>query len=232
VIDVVHGLRGVRGGSAVVAQSLTEAPDDAVHLVVVDPGVGTDRRAVAIACGNGSVLVGPDNGVLFPVANELDGALAAYELTQPWFMREPLSVTFHGRDIFAPAAAHLALGVAPHEFGASVAVDDLVRLPPPLVRASSGSLESEVARVDHYGNMQLAAGAADLAISSLAGTVVLDGVRATIGEKFADVAAGELVVYVNSAGRVAIACNGGSADQILGSPSSVTLRSPDERGTA
>ncbi len=223
MIDVVHGLRGVRGGSVVVAQSLIEAPDDAVHLVVVDPGVGTDRRAVAVACGNGSVLVGPDNGVLFPVADDLGSAVAAYELIEPWFMRDQLSSTFHGRDIFAPAAAHLALGVAPHEFGPSLAVGELVRPAPPHVRASSGVLESDVVRVDHYGNMQLAAGAGDLAIASLSGRVLVGDVRATIAEKFADVPVGELVVYVNSAGYVAIACNGGSANEVLGLPAGVTL---------
>ena len=224
VLDVAHGLRGVRGGSTVVAQSLTEAPDDAVHLVVVDPGVGTDRRAVCIACGNGSVLVGPDNGVLFPVADLLEGALAAYELSETWFMRDSLSSTFHGRDVFAPAAAHLALGVSPHEFGPGVAVGDLVRLPPPHVRASSGSLEAEVVRIDHFGNMQLAAAGEDLAISCLTGAVVINEMDGTVGEKFADVSPGALLVYVNSAGRVAIACNGGSAAAILGSPDTITVR--------
>jgi len=227
VIDVVHGIRGVRGGSFVVAQSLTEAPDDAVHLVVVDPGVGTNRRAVGIACGNGSVVVGPDNGVLFPVADRLDGPIAAYELSESWFMNESLSSTFHGRDVFAPAAAHLALGVAPHEFGPSVAVDSLVRLDPPLVRVSSGRLEAEVARVDWFGNVQLAATGEDLAISTLAGGVLANGLPALIGEKFADVGTGELLVYVNSANQVAVACNGSSANELLRSPSVVTL-APDE----
>jgi S-adenosylmethionine hydrolase len=117
VLDVVHGIRGVRAGSAVLAQSLIDAPDDAVHVAVVDPGVGTDRRGIAIACGNGSFLVGPDNGLFFPVADLLGSAVAAYELTEAWFMRDTLSSTFHGRDIFAPAAAHLALGTSPRDLG-------------------------------------------------------------------------------------------------------------------
>jgi len=223
VLDVVHGLRGVRGGSTVVAQSLTEAPDDAVHLVVVDPGVGTDRRAIAIACGNGSFLVGPDNGVLFPIADLLDGALAAYELSESWFMREALSSTFHGRDIFAPAAAHLALGMSPHEFGPSVAVGDLVRLGPPRVRASSGCLEAEIVRIDHFGNVQTAATGEDLAIASLSGRVRINDAEGKVGTKFADVADGALLVYVNSAGFVAVACNGGSASERLGRPETLTL---------
>ncbi len=220
MLDVVHGLRGIRGGSVVVAQSLVEAPDEAVHLVVVDPGVGTNRRAVAVACGNGSFLVGPDNGVLFPVADLLGGAIAAYSLTEPWFMRDAMSSTFHGRDIFAPAAAHLALGVSPHEFGMSVPVEDLVRLPAPRIVASSGTLRSEVVRIDHFGNIQLAATGEHLL---LAGAVEVNGVPATVGEKFADVATGSLLVYVNSAGHVAVACNGGSASELLGAPSDIEI---------
>jgi S-adenosylmethionine hydrolase len=230
VLDVVHGLRGVRGASFVLAQSLIEAPDDAVHLVVVDPGVGTNRRAVVVACGNGSFLVGPDNGVMFPTADLLDGPLAAYELSEMWFMRDALSSTFHGRDIFAPAAAHLAIGVSPHEFGPSVDVGSLVRLPPPDVHASPGTLRSEVVRIDHFGNVQLAATGEDLAISSLAGAVSVNGMRARVGQKFADVPPGELLVYVNSAGHVALARNGASANEMLGSPTSVTLSAADERG--
>lgn len=203
-----------------IAQSLIEAPDEAVHLVVVDPGVGTNRRAVAVACGNGSFLVGPDNGVFFPVADLLGGALAAYALTEPWFMRDSMSSTFHGRDIFTPAAAHLALGVSPHEFGPPVAVEDLVRLDPPRVVVSSGSLRSEVARIDHFGNVQLAATSDEFALS---GAVEVNGVRAMVGAKFADVASGALLVYVNSAGHVAVACNGGSASELLGVPSEVTI---------
>jgi S-adenosyl-L-methionine hydrolase (adenosine-forming) len=223
VLDVVHGIRGVRSGSFVLAQSLIEAPDDAVHLVVVDPGVGTDRRAVAVVCGNGSTMVGPDNGVLFPTADLLGGAVAAYELSETWFMRDAMSSTFHGRDIFAPAAAHLALGVAPHEFGPSVAADALVRPGPPDVSVSDGSLRSEVARVDWYGNVQLAARAEDLAVSGLSGRVSVDRCDAVVGEKFADVPSGSLVVYVNSAGHVAIACNGGSANEMLDRPDRVTI---------
>jgi S-adenosyl-L-methionine hydrolase (adenosine-forming) len=223
VVDGAHGIRSVRGGSTVLAQSLPEAPDDAVHLAVVDPGVGTERRPVAIAVGNGSFLVGPDNGVFFPVADRLGGALAAYQLSEMWFRREPLSSTFHGRDIFAPAAAHLALGVPVEEFGPAVAPSDLVRLGPPFVRAEHGVLEAEVVRTDWFGNLQTAAMAADFAISGLDGRIDVNGYPATVGEKFADVGEGELLVYVNSADHVAVACNGGSARELLQDPERVTL---------
>ena len=111
VVDVVHGIRGVRAGSAMLAQSLPEAPEDAIHLAVVDPGVGTDRRAVAIAsaterCSSARTTACSSRSPISSAA-----AIAAYELSEPWFMRPEMSSTFHGRDIFAPAAAHLALGV-------------------------------------------------------------------------------------------------------------------------
>lgn len=221
VLDVVHGIRSIRAGSVVLAQSLTDAPLGAVHLAVVDPGVGTDRRGVVIGCGNGSMLVGPDNGIFFPVADLLGGVTAAYELTEPSLRGPVLSTTFHGRDIFAPAAAHLALGVEPQDFGG--AVDDLVRLPPPDVRVSDGVLEAEVVRIDWFGNIQTAATDMDLAGSGLSGAVLVNGVEATVGEKFADVAEDSLLIYVNSAGHVAIARNRSSATELLHDPDRVTL---------
>jgi S-adenosyl-L-methionine hydrolase (adenosine-forming) len=221
VIDVAHGIRGIRGGSVVLAQSLTEAPAGAVHLAVVDPGVGTERRPVVIACGNGSMLVGPDNGIFFPVADLLDGVVSAFELANAAYRGPALSTTFHGRDIFAPAAAHLALGVQPSDFGP--AVDDLVRLDPPQVRVADGILEADVARSDWFGNVQLTASGVDLAGSGLSGAVLVNGVEARVAEKFADVGPGELLVYVNSAGHVALACNGTSARDLLNDPDHVTL---------
>jgi S-adenosylmethionine hydrolase len=221
VLDVTHGIRSVRGGSVVLAQSLTEAPLGAVHLAVVDPGVGTDRRGVVIVCGNGSMLVGPDNGIFFPVADLLGGVVAAHELTEPSLRGPALSATFHGRDIFAPAAAHLALGVEPHAFGA--AVQDLVRLSPPDVGVSDGMLEADVVRIDWFGNIQTAATEVDLIGSALSGSVLVNGVEATIGEKFADVEPGALLVYVNSAGHVAIARNRASANELLHDPERVTF---------
>jgi S-adenosylmethionine hydrolase len=225
VLDVVHGIRGVRAGSVVLAQSLIDAPEEAVHLAVVDPGVGTARRAVAIACGNGSCLVGPDNGLFFPVAELLGGAVAAYELTQAWFMRDNLSSTFHGRDIFAPAAAHLALGTSPHDLGPTVEVGGLVRLPPPHVVVAAGRLEADVLRTDWFGNLQLAAMGDQLTESGLRGTVTVNGRPATVGAKFADVEPGGLLVYVNSADHVAVAANAAEADRLLDRPTRITIQS-------
>jgi S-adenosylmethionine hydrolase len=221
VLDVVHGIRSVRGGSVVLAQSLTEAPPECVHLAVVDPGVGTERRGVVIACGNGSLLVGPDNGLFFPVADLLGGVVSAHELVEPALRGPALSSTFHGRDIFAPAAAHLASGVAPDAFGPDAT--DLVRREPAFVRVADGVLEADVLRADWFGNLQLAARGDDLEASGLSGGVLVNGAGAKVAEKFADVGAGDLLVYVNSAGYVAVAANGASARDRLQDPERVTL---------
>lgn len=221
VLDVAHGIRSIRAGSVVLAQSLTEAPVGVVHLAVVDPGVGTDRRGVVIVCGNGSMLVGPDNGIFFPIAELLGGVTAAHELTEPSLRGPSLSTTFHGRDIFAPAAAHLANGVEPSDFGGPI--DNLVRLAPPDVRVVDGMLEADVVRIDWFGNIQTAATGVDLSGSGLSGAVLVNGTEATVAEKFADVARGALLVYVNSAGQVAVARNGASATEVLHDPERVTL---------
>jgi S-adenosylmethionine hydrolase len=196
-----------------------------VHLAIVDPGVGTSRRGVAVATADGSFLVGPDNGLLLPAADALGGVEAAFELTAPAYRLEPVSATFHGRDIFAPAAAHLALGTSPDRYGPRV--DELIRLPAPKVDVSHGRLTADVTFTDWYGNVVLAATGGDLEASGLVGEIVITSgageFGAWIGTTFADVRQGELVVYVDSGGVVAIARNGGSAREVLQDPEFVTL---------
>ena len=217
VVDVTHQVPpgDVRRGSAVLAQTAPWLPP-AVHLAVVDPGVGTGRRAVAVVAPRG-VLVGPDNGLLLPAADALGGVTHAYELTEREFRLPQVSSTFHGRDVFAPAAAHLARGVDPARFGPPVAAGDLVRLPAPTVHIGQNSLRSEVLSVDSFGTVQLAATARDLDAAGLhestEATVHSGDSRreARIGRTFADVRSGALVVIVDSAGHVAVAVNGGSA---------------------
>jgi S-adenosylmethionine hydrolase len=218
LIDVSHEIppQQVRTGAEVLAQTAPFLPD-AVHLAVVDPGVGTARRGVVVVAGRG-ILVGPDNGLLLPAAEALGGVKAAYELTAPEYRLPVTSSTFHGRDVFAPAAAHLALGVAPGEFGPPA--DDLVRLPDPFVAVFPGKLVAEVLTVDHFGNVQLAAGPADLELAGLSGTVSVSSarvlVKALVGDTFGTVPPGENVLYTDSAGRLAVAVNGGSAASVLG----------------
>jgi S-adenosylmethionine hydrolase len=232
VFDVTHtvGPQAVRQGAAVLAQTAPFLPES-VHLAVVDPGVGTERRGVVVVAERG-LLVGPDNGLLPPAAEALGGLRTAYELTEPRLRLPSVSATFHGRDVFAPAAAHLTLGVPPADFGAEMT--DLVRLPAPLVVVEAGAMSAEVLTVDRFGNVQLAATPDDLADAGISGTAYVHGDRSapgghtihnglvTVGRTFGDVPPDEPVLYGDSAGRLALAVNGGSAAAEFGlSPAQV-----------
>ncbi len=228
VLDVTHDIdpQDIRRGATVLAQTVGYLPPS-VHLGVVDPGVGTDRRAVVVVTRS-SMLVGPDNGLLLPAADALGGVVAAYELAEPRFQLPVVSSTFHGRDIFAPAAAHLATGVPPAEFGP--AVPDLVRLPEPRTILTESLLTSEIIGVDRFGNLQLAATAAELAAFGVAegDRVRVRHHRSTVdghvAGTFGDVPFGTLLVHVDSAGQVSLAVNGGSAAEALsGRVGDVTL---------
>jgi S-adenosylmethionine hydrolase len=217
VLDVTHAITpgDVRHGSVLLADTLPWLPA-AVHVAVVDPGVGTARRGVALVSGD-SVLVGPDNGLLLPAAEVLGGVRAAYELVEPTYQLPTVSATFHGRDVFAPAAAHLAVGVPPDAFGPAVDPASLVILPAPVCEVDGDRIRVEVLTVDHFGNVALAAGTAELdAIGLRAGAVATfrwpAGIKPVLlGTTFADVAEGELVLLIDSAGHLAVACRGGSA---------------------
>jgi S-adenosyl-L-methionine hydrolase (adenosine-forming) len=214
VIDVTHHVppADVPRGAAVLAQTAPHLPLS-VHCAVVDPGVGTARRGIAVGTPNGA-LVGPDNGLLVWAAEALGGIDEVVELAnKDWFLGD-VSRTFHGRDIFAPVAAHIASGASLSDAGPSVDPDTLVRLPDPVVAVGDGWIEAEVMTVDRFGNVQLAAGGATL--SGLGSELIIAGnVRARRGATFQDVDTGELLVYEDSAGRVAIAVNGGRAVVVL-----------------
>jgi len=214
VIDVTHHVppADVPRGAAVLAQTAPHLPSS-VHVAVVDPGVGTSRRGIAIATPGG-ILVGPDNGVLIWAAEALGGVDEVAELSNDkWFLGD-VSRTFHGRDVFAPAAARIASGAALSDAGPSVDPGTLVRLPDPVVSVGDGWLEAEVMTVDRFGNVQLAAGGELLA--GLSNDLLVSGnVRAHRGTTFQDVDTGDLLVYEDSAGRVAIAVNGGRAVVVL-----------------
>lgn len=225
VIDVTHLVDpgDVRGGSAVLAQAVPYLPP-AVHVAVVDPGVGTARRGIAIGTPGG-ILVGPDNGLLLPAADALGGIDTVVELTnQDWFAAT-VSRTFHGRDVFAPVAARLAAGAPLDEAGPEIDPVELVRLPDPVVRVGEGWLEAEVVTVDHFGNVQLAAPAE--ALAGLGRELTVGEVPAVRGDTFADVPAGKLVVYGDAAGRVAVAVNGGRAVVVLACTRGDLLRIAD-----
>jgi S-adenosylmethionine hydrolase len=236
VLDVTHAVTpgDVRHGSMVLADTLPWLPA-AVHVAVVDPGVGTARRGIALVLGD-AVLIGPDNGLLLPAAEALGGVHAAYELVEPAYRLPTVSATFHGRDVFAPAAAHLAAGVPPDALGPAVDPASLVVLPAPVCQVEDGRIRVEVLAVDHFGNVALAAGAAELdAVGLRTGAVATlrwpaGAQRVLVGTTFADVAPRELVLLVDSARHLAVARRDGSAARHTGLQTGVVvelLTTPD-----
>jgi S-adenosylmethionine hydrolase len=224
VIDLDHGIRrhDVRAGAIVLAEALPYLPVG-VHLAVVDPDVGAERRAVALACADGRVLVGPDNGLLVPAAEQAGGIAAAADIARSPFRLEPVSATFHGRDIFAPVAAALANGVTVPEVGEPLDPAELVVLELPEAHMQDGTLIAHVRYVDGFGNVQLNAGHADLAGSGLklghATLIALGADRelpAQYARTFADVPRGELLLYEDAARRLSVAVSHGDAAQRLG----------------
>jgi S-adenosyl-L-methionine hydrolase (adenosine-forming) len=224
IIDVTHlvPLGDVRRGAAVLAQTLPYLPP-AVHVAVVDPGVGTSRRGIAVAAGE-SVFVGPDNGVLSWAITAAGGAAQAVSLTNRDLWLDKVAATFHGRDIFMPVAAHLAGGAELTAAGPEIEIADLVWLPQPGRRVRDSIAEGEVLTVDTFGNVQLtitATDAADIGIKP-GGTVLVTAGRHHLTlpyrEMFGAVAPGDLVAYADGAGMVSIAVNGGDAAQRLGLP--------------
>jgi len=218
VIDLSHGVprQSVLAGALMLARALPYAPPG-VHLAVVDPEVGARRRAVAIRTGEQErLLVGPDNGLLIPAAERFGGVVEAVEISHsPWRL-EPVSATFHGRDLFAPVAARLAGGEALGDAGAPLEPAELVPLELPRPRADGGALVAHVMVVDGFGNVQLDAEPGDLGGRLGRVVEVGDGRTARYLRTFADAEPGELLLYEDAVGRLALAVNGGEAVSELG----------------
>jgi S-adenosyl-L-methionine hydrolase (adenosine-forming) len=237
IIDITHLVQpgDVRRGAAVLAQTVAYLPP-AVHVAVVDPGVGTARRAIAVAAGD-SILVGPDNGLLSWAIAALDGGKEAVQLTNGELWLHPVSATFHGRDIFMPVAAHIAAGLPLGRAGEQIGVDDLVALPAPTSRLHDGAAEGEVMSVDRFGNVQLSIPAADaglLGIGIGSPVIVRCGRRQfTVPylDTFAAGAPGEIVAFTDSAGLISLAINAGDAAQQLGLPPGAHVKISQAHGT-
>ncbi|GAA2913650.1 SAM-dependent chlorinase/fluorinase [Streptosporangium fragile] len=229
IIDVCHLVPSgdVRRGAAILAQTIAYLPIG-VHVGMVDPGGGS-HRAVAVEAGD-NVFLGPDNGLLSWAVRTGGGARAAYEVSNEEFFRRPVSPTFHGRDLFAPVAAHLATGRAPAELGPAIPVERLVSLPAPTSLVRDGAAEGEVLSVDRHGNAQLSIGSDDLAALgiTLGDTLVVALGRRRVSmpfrETFAAVPPGEVVAFTDSAGLIALAVNSGDASQLLGLPPGAHVR--------
>jgi S-adenosyl-L-methionine hydrolase (adenosine-forming) len=218
IVDITHGIEryAVRHGALVLRNTLPYMPVG-VHVAVVDPQVGTERRAIALRTGDGRILVGPDNGLLSLAWKRCGEVEIAVDVTRSPHRLEPVSATFHGRDIFAPVAAHLAAGAELADAGDPLHPDSLARVDLPEPRDDDGAVVAHALVIDHFGNVGL-----NVDHDRLAGTGLTLGGRVTVeagGERylatyaqtFADVNPGELIVYEDAYRTLALAINRGDA---------------------
>ena len=233
IIDITHGIppQAVLQGALVLANTLPYMPIG-VNLAVVDPGVGGHRRALALRDVEGRFFVGPDNGLLLPAADRA-GIAVAHELANPAYALESISRTFHGRDLFAPAAAHLAMGVAIGELGPPIDPEALVRLELPELSFAEGVVHATTLYVDSFGNIVLNLTRDDLErIGVVPGARVeldLSGERyyAVAARTFADARPGDVILYEDSYRNMSIAISNGNAaamlHAVIGQPLSIRI---------
>jgi S-adenosylmethionine hydrolase len=221
IIDITHGIppQAVLQGALVLANTIGYMPVG-VHLAVVDPGVGGPRRALALRDADGRVYVGPDNGLLLPAASKA-GVVIAHELANPAYALETISRTFHARDLFAPAAAHLASGVPIEELGPPLAIDALVDLDVPRPEFAHGDAVATMLYVDSFGNIAL-----NLTRDDVEGIGLVSGTRvelehsgeryyAVMARTFADARPGDVILYEDSYRNISVAISRGSAARML-----------------
>jgi S-adenosylmethionine hydrolase len=217
VIDLTHDVarQDVMRGALTLGRATKYMPSDAVYVAVVDPGVGSERRSIAVRAATGAVLVGPDNGLLSIAWAALGGAEAAAAIEDSRVLLFPVSKTFHGRDVFSPAGAHLANGTPLDQVGPALEPGDLRTLEMPGPMVAAGALGCRVIGVDGFGNVQLNARARDLEEAGLGEMLQVAGRSVPRVSIFADVPEGVLAAIVDSQGYLALVVNHGSAGQLL-----------------
>ena len=223
IIDITHGIapQAVLQGALTLANTLPFMPEG-VHLAVVDPGVGGSRRALALQDGQGRIHVGPDNGLLIPAAEKLGGIAEAHELANPSYALESVSRTFHGRDLFSPAAAHLALGLPLAELGPPIDPDALARLDLPQPELGATRIHCTVLSIDRFGNVQLNLDRAHLDEANVVpGTRVelqvgAERYYAVAARTFTDARPGDIILYEDAYRNISIAISGGNAAAMFG----------------
>jgi S-adenosylmethionine hydrolase len=234
IVDLSHDIPPQRVAHAayLLRRSYAYFPPGTIHVVVVDPGVGTDRRAIALD-GGSALFVAPDNGVLTYILSDLNSAGRPphiVHLTNPQYWLPQVSKVFHGRDIFAPVAGHLSLGLPIEDLGPPI--DDPVTLPPPRFQREPGQLRGQIMHVDHFGNLLTNIPGSDLAalgqhIVTRIDTIDIVGLSGTFGHG----RPGDLIAYVDSSGHLAIAVVNGSAQALLhcqvGQPVDVVALEPE-----
>lgn len=222
MIDITHGIppQHVLQGALVLANTLPYMPSG-VHVAVVDPGVGGARKPVALRSGDGRLYVGPDNGLLLVAADSLGGIEEAVEIANEDYMLTPVSRTFHGRDIFSPAGAHLAAGVELRELGPVLDPATLARLELPVAQIGTARIRASALYIDRFGNIQLNLTSKDLEkVGIVPGTKVEVEVRferyfAVAARTFAEVRSGDIVLYEDSYRNIALAINQGNAARMF-----------------
>jgi S-adenosyl-L-methionine hydrolase (adenosine-forming) len=222
VIDLTHEVPGfaVEAGAEILEHATRYMPEDTVYLAIVDPGVGTERRALALSARDGALLVGPDNGLLIPAADSLGGIKSAVSLTNADFHLRPVSNTFHGRDIFSPAAARLAMGLNPARLGEVVDPASLARIElPGIEREGANILVASIISVDRYGNARLSATTEETGYRFGALLKVEAGERGEMlvryVETFGHSKVGDLVLVPDSHQRLGLSVNKGHATRAL-----------------
>lgn len=215
LIDISHSIpsQHIAAARFTLLNAHSYFPIDTIHLVVVDPGVGTDREAIALhtSCG---YLIGPNNGVLSGVADQVT-ILSAVSLTNPDYWRTPNpSPTFHGRDIFAPVAAHLAAGVSINDLGDKIDPTTIIRIAIPKPEVTSSAITGHIQHIDHFGNL----------ITTIPGAIVephqgikvaIGAVTMPMGKTYGEVEVGHVIALIGSHGWIEIAVNGSSAQARL-----------------
>ena len=221
IVDLTHDVPGfaVEVGAEILEHATRYMPADTVYLAVVDPGVGTERRALALRTERDALLVGPDNGLLLPAADALGGVAEAVVLDNPDFQVHPVSNTFHGRDVFSPAAAHLASGTALSRLGRSLSPASLVRLEEPEEHGGPGeTLEAGIISIDRFGNARLSVFYEDSGLN-YGDWLKIDAGDGQMSVRYVDTfgasKAGELVLVPDSHWRLSICINRGNASQAL-----------------
>jgi S-adenosylmethionine hydrolase len=230
VIDITHGIgaQAVLTGGLVLRATTPYMPIG-VHLAVVDPDVGGNRRAVAVGTDDGRVFVGPDNGLLMLAADAL-GVASAHEITAEAYRLPKVSKTFHARDVFAPAAAHLAAGVPIEDLGPAIDPASLIRVEVPEPAVGRSQVSTTVLVVDRFGNVATNARREHLETLGIADgdrveiRLALDRFYALVAKTFADAPAGELIVYEDSYGYISLAISRGDAARLTGAAAGDEIR--------
>jgi S-adenosylmethionine hydrolase len=228
LVDITHGVppMDVAAGAVALAQAASLFPPGTIHIAVVDPGVGGARADIVIESG-GSVFIGPDNGVLSLAAR---APRRVYRIESSLFRRDPVSPTFHGRDVFAPTAGRLAAGASPADAGPTV--DAIVELGAPPLHKQRGVVEGQVIHVDSFGNLITSVPAELFADAAGSGApdvqVQVEGAegrfRPVFGRTFSDVQSGALIAYIGSGGQMEIARRDGSAAARMGAGRGTPVR--------